>query len=323
MEKEKEVSEKSTKGEILKAYEALLKDVQKAKTDVPKQQQEEKAKKVILDKLADVDNDSIVKSVVSLKSNLNNALDELTQRLTEEFQKLENIREAIALEKKSLDDLYSLSANTDSLAAMLLAQKEKRESFEQEIAEKRAQWEQEKEKHEIEKKEYSAELQKNRKREEEEHAYNQKIKRQKEQDVYEAQRAELENGLKERKITFEKEFAAREEALKITENEFAELQKNAAEFPGKLEKSLKEKEQEISEKLKAKYDFDIQLIKNQNEAELKLKEQITNSLQEKIKEQQAQIKEYADKANRAEAAMKDIAVKALESATKKVYKDEG
>jgi hypothetical protein len=319
----KEVSEKSTKGEILKAYEALLSDVQQAKADVPKQQQEEKAKKVVLDRLADVDNDSIVKSVVSLKSNLNNSLDELTQCLTEEFQKLENIREAIALEKKSLDDLYSLSANTDSLAAMLLAQKEKRESFEQEIAEKRDQWEQEKAKHETTEKEYLVELQKNRKREEEEYGYNQKIKRQKEQDVYENQRAELEKGLKERKIAFEKEIAAREQALKTTENEFAELQKNATEFPEKLEKLLKEKETEISEKLKTKYDFDIQMIKHQNEAELKLKEQITNSLQEKIKEQQAQIKEYADKANRAEAAMKDIAVKALESATKKVYKDEG
>jgi hypothetical protein len=319
---EKEVSEKNTKVEILKAYEALLKDVQQSKSDVPKQQQEEKVKKETLDKGSDINNESILKSVVSLKSNLNNSLDELTQHLTEEFKKLENIRAAISLEKKSLEDLYSLSANTDSLAAMLLTQKEKRESFEHEISEKRAQWEQEKVKNETTEKEYSAELQKSRKREEEEYAYNQKIKRQKEQDVYEDKKAELEKELKERKNAFDKDIAGREQALKITENELAELRKNNAEFPEKLEKSLKEKETEISEKLKTKYDFDIQIIKNQNEAELKLKEQIINSLQEKIKEQQTQIKEYADKATRAETGMKDIAVKALESATKKIYKDE-
>ena len=40
-----EVSEKSTKAEILKAYEALIKDVQTAKADVPKQVQEEKQRK--------------------------------------------------------------------------------------------------------------------------------------------------------------------------------------------------------------------------------------------------------------------------------------
>ena len=37
-----EVTEKNTKSEILKAYESLLKEVQSAKADVPKQVQEEK-----------------------------------------------------------------------------------------------------------------------------------------------------------------------------------------------------------------------------------------------------------------------------------------
>jgi len=54
----------------------------------------------------------------------------------------------------------------------------------------------------------------------------------------------------------------------------------------------------------------------QNEADIRLKDQTVNSLQEKIKEQQEQLKEYADKANRAEANVKDIAVKAIENASK-------
>ena len=45
-----EVSEKNTKADILKAYETLLKDVQTAKADVPKQIQEEKQRKETLDK---------------------------------------------------------------------------------------------------------------------------------------------------------------------------------------------------------------------------------------------------------------------------------
>jgi 2-hydroxy-3-keto-5-methylthiopentenyl-1-phosphate phosphatase len=131
-----EVSEKSTKAEILKAYEQLLKDVQTAKADVPKKMQEEKQRNETLDKVSNVSSESIVKGITALKSGLNNSLEEILKSLTDEFRKLEEIRAAIALEKKSLEDLYALSANTDSLAAMLLTQKAKKESFEKEMKEK-------------------------------------------------------------------------------------------------------------------------------------------------------------------------------------------
>ena len=160
------VTEKNTKAEILKAYDALLKKVQDEKADVPKRIQEEKVRKETVEKVADVNNDSIVKSITGLKSSLNNSLDELQLSLGGEFKKLEDIRAAITAEKQYLEDLYSLSANTDSLAAMLLAQKEKKDNFEQtmnekdevfnkEMNEKKAQWEQDQAKHKSAEKEYT------------------------------------------------------------------------------------------------------------------------------------------------------------------------
>jgi chromosome segregation ATPase len=140
---------------------------------------------------------------------------------------LEEIRAAIVLEKKSLEDLCSLSANTDSLATMLLVQKEKKETFEKTIKEK-------------------------------EDAFNAEIA--------------------EKKVQFEQEVSNREQALKNAEAELAELRKS--------------------------------------NADIRLKDQIIASLQGKIKEQQAQLKENMDKANRAEANVKDIAVKAIENSSK-------
>ena len=58
------------------------------------------------------------------------------------------------VEKQYLEDLYSLTANTDSLAAMLLAHKEKNDSFEKEMKEKKELWENEKAKQKTEEKEY-------------------------------------------------------------------------------------------------------------------------------------------------------------------------
>jgi len=322
-----EVSEKNTKAEILKAYESLLKGVQNAKADVPKQIQEEKQRKETLEKVEGISNEGIVKSIAALKSGLSNSLDEILQSLTNEFKKLEEIRAAIVLEKKSLEDLYSLSANTDSLAAMLLVQKEKKENFEKEMKEKeesfanemaakKEQWEIEKAKQKTDEKEYTDELTKRRKREEEEYTYNLKIRRQKEQDEYDSKKQQLEKELTDKKAQFEQEVSSRELNLKNAEAELAELRKNNAEFPAKLEKALKDKETEVTKQLQTKYGFDMQLMEKQSAADIRLKDQIITSLQEKIKEQQEQMKENTDKANRAEANVKDIAVKAIENASK-------
>jgi len=333
-----EVSEKSTKAEILKAYDALLKGVQSAKADVPKQVQEEKQRKETLDKVAKVSNEGIVKSITTLKTELSSSLDEMLQSLSEEFRKLEEIRAAIALEKQSLEDLYSLSANTDSLAAMLLTQKEKKEKFEQEMTQKeeafthemntkKEQWEIEKAKQKTEEKEYADELTKRRKREEEEYTYNLKIRRQKEQDEYDAKKTQLEKEMSDKKLQFDKdltdknvkfeqEVSLRESNLKNAEAELAELRKNNATFPAQLDKALKEKEEDVTKLLQTKYNFDIQLKEKQYEGDVRLKDQMIISLQEKIKEQQDQLKEFADKANLAEANVKDIAVKAIENASK-------
>jgi hypothetical protein len=333
-----EMTEKNTKAEILKAYETLLQDVQTAKADVPKKMQEEKQRNETLEKVSNVSNEGIVKGINTLKTSLNNSLDEVLKNLTEEFKKLEEIRAAIKLEKQSLEELYSLSANTDSLAAMLLAQKAQKENFEkekkgkeeafaEEMALKKEQWEIEKNRKKAEEKEFTDEQAKRRKREEDEYAYNLKIRRQKEQDEYDSKKLHLDKELTDKKLQFEKdmtdkklqfeqEVSSRELNLKNAEAELAELRKNNAEFPAKLEKALKDKETDVTKLLQTKFGFDIQLKDKQYEGDIRLKDQMIASLQEKIKEQQAQFKENTDKANRAEANVKDIAVKAIENASK-------
>lgn len=244
------VTEKNTKVEILKAYDALLKKVQEEKAGVPKQVQEEKVKKEIVEKVAGINNENITKSIANLKSSLINSLDELQASLSGEFKKLEELRAAITIEKQYLEDLYSLSANTDSLAAMLLAQKEKKESFEQmmkekeeafnkEINEKKNQWEQEQAKHKTEEKEYADELVKRRKREEDEYQYTLKVTRQKEKDEYETKKASLEKELTDRRAAFEQEIAQREQTVKNAETELNELRKENAAFPALFEQKKK------------------------------------------------------------------------------------
>ena len=53
------VSSKNTKTEILEAYENLLEEVQKAKANHPKLQQEEKQNKEISDRVSDLSKDNL------------------------------------------------------------------------------------------------------------------------------------------------------------------------------------------------------------------------------------------------------------------------
>jgi hypothetical protein len=289
--------------------------------------QEEKVKKETVEKVTGISNENITKSIDCLKSSLINSLAELQSNLSGEFRKLEDLRAAITIEKQYLEDLYSLSANTDSLAAMLLTQKEKRDSFEQlmkekeyvfnkELSEKKIQWEQEQAKHKMEEKEYSDELAKRRKREEDEYQYTLKVTRQKEKDEYETKKAGLEKELVDRRATFEQEIAQREQTIKSAETELNELRKETAIFPEKQERAVHAKEEEITKTLKTQYDFDIKLTTKQHEGEIRLRDQQIRSLQEKIQELQVQVKEYSEKATNAEAGVRDIAVKAIESAAK-------
>jgi hypothetical protein len=291
-----------------------------------------------VNKVSGISQEGIVKGISNLKISLNNSLDQLESNLIGEFKKLEEIRSAISVEKQYLEDLYSLSANTDSLAAMLLVQKEKKETFELKMTETEAsfyekmkiektafagetdalkeQWNIEKQKHATEEKEYAEELKKQRRREADDYEYNLKTARQKEQDAYEANKAEQEKLLTQKKSAFESETAKRLEILKSAETELNELRKINAEFPKKLDASLADKEKEITEKLKSQFDFEQKLSLKHNEGELKLKNQTIASLQEKIAEMQARIKELGEKANIAESSVKDIAVKAIENSSK-------
>ena len=322
-----EITSKNTKAQIMDAYENLLTKVKDAKKEVPKQMQEERLRIETVEKVAKVSSGSITNEISVLKNKVDSSLEDLQKKLTNEFNKLEDIRKAIHIETKNLEDLYTLTATTDSLAVMILSQKKqkedfefeiktKKDAFEQEISDLRELWKVEKEKQINEEKEYQAEKKKNRLREEDEYQYKLKIDRQKDKDIYESKKLKLETELSDKKADFEQETEKREASIKEAEQELAELRKTNKEFPVKLEKALTDKEKSIIEQQTVKFAFENKLLANQNEGELKLKIQTISSLKEKISEMQQMIKELSEKVNKAENTVKDIAVKAIDSSSK-------
>ena len=130
---DKKISTTNTKAQIIQAYNELLKKLEEKSQDNPKEVQERKEAAKTVESAQRNSEDSIIKEIVKIKTSFTEALDKIKGNLTDEYKKLADIQAAIKIEKKHLEDLYGISTNADSFAAILLAQKESREKFEEEM----------------------------------------------------------------------------------------------------------------------------------------------------------------------------------------------
>ncbi len=323
---EPEVSSRSTKTEILDAYNALLKKLKEQKP-VDRQVEKEKAEKVqIVETAAQNSEEKIVKGLADLKLGITKALDETEQQLLGEFKRLNGMRQAIEIEKKNLEEIHDIRSEADSLAALLLAQKERKQAFEAEIQQKRnefdaemmqkrLQWKKEQDDYERIKKEREEEVKKSRQREEEEYGYNLRLQRKKDEDAYAANKAAQEKELQEKKLILEKAWLERETDLAARERELVDLRAQVEAFPAELEQAVKATEQAVTERLQFTYQHEKAMLAKEMEGERKLSQQIIQSLETKIKEQDEQIRQLTQKTNEAGMQVQNIAIKAIEGAS--------
>jgi hypothetical protein len=290
---EKKVSATSTKNEILEAYNEALAQLQKSKTEAPKVVKEQEEKKAVVKAASENTESSLVKNIAELKLTINSALDKVADALVAEQKKLSQITEAINIEQIRLEDLYQINAGADSLATLLLVQKQKKEQFEAEIDdkqqkaseeilakktafetelnEKKAKWTKEQQEHDLAVKERDTLLQKERKREEEEYAYNIKTTRKKEQDIYLQLKESQENQLADQKFLAEKQVA---ELKAAAEKEVTEKRKAFEKEIAEREQVVSAREAEFAELKKKAETFPVELQKAVTQAEKTVAEKL-------------------------------------------------
>ncbi|MDY0077677.1 MAG: hypothetical protein RBR87_10410 [Bacteroidales bacterium] len=321
------VSSTNTKAQILKAYEEVLKKLEEKSEAKPKEVQQRKEAILTVESAQKNTDEKIIADITAIKNSFVESLEKVQESLSNEYDKLAEIQAAIKIEKKNLEDLYGLSTNADSFAAILLAQKEsqhrfdeemksKKESLDAEIANTKLRWDKEKAEKEALDKEEKLLLEKTRTREEEEYNYNLQQKRKKETDEYQLIKSQQEAELREKRIAFEKEFAEREKSIVETETEYAALKKAAEQFPKELEKAIQNAQADLEKSLTTQFKYEKNLIAKETEGLIKLKDLQVSSLESKIKEMEERIKELGQKADTSEKSLKDIALKAIERSTK-------
>jgi chromosome segregation ATPase len=271
----------------------------------------------------------IIKRLSDLKTAVGKELSDVSAKLEEETSRYNQMKSAIELKERELKEIFEIERNAYSLAALMEAQKQRKEEFEAEMEERqdlletdiqqtRQQWQKEKQQYLEDLKEQKKEDEKLRKREKEEYEYNFK----REQELAKAKLADeiaaLEKELQKKKADFELTVTTKETALQKRESEVAErekdiddLQAKVASFPQELEDRINRAVADAVNSVKQAAQKNEELLKKGYEGEQNVLQTRIEGLEKTVASQKQQLEGLTRQLEKAYEKVQDIAVKAV------------
>ena len=322
------LSTKSTKEEMLRAYNDLVARFQEKQEDASERQTEVKrvAEASVVERASKYTVETIIKGLADLNIYVGKALNDLSRELTTEAGKLEEIREAIDIDTKNLEELHDIHLAADTLAGLIKDHHEKKAAFEVEraeaeqefnfqMAEKKFEWKKEQEAYAAALKDNETRVKKEREREREEYEYNLALTRKKDVDAYEAQKAALLKTLEEERSKQERDLNNRETAVKTQEAEIADLRARVTGFPPELTAAVERAEKEANSRAETQARQEAQLLAKEIDGDKRVAQLKISALEESVARQVAQSEALTKKLDEANAKVEEIAVKAIEGAS--------
>ena len=263
------VSMANTKKELLAAYEAAKKRFENLNRNLL---DAEKARKRMEKQVAAATADSQaaqdpVKRLHDLRGAISRELSDLAERFESEIETYRKIQSAIETKQDELKTLYEVETAASDLAALIDAQRAKKEQFDQDMAAQktafeaemqamRAQWQREKADHDRNVKEQAQAIDKQRQREKEEYEYTLAREKSQRKNAIEDELQALETEIAAKRNHFENEIQqrkaeldAREAAILSRENEVAALEKEVAHFPELYQQLLQKESLQFAERI--------------------------------------------------------------------------
>lgn len=338
------ISSKSTKAQILKAYNELEKEKAELEKKLKTSEQEvtklkkqpaaaattskpmikEKSVVKVVGDSAKVENvEGIILNLENIEKGLGKAMSEVANKLTVEAESLAELTQNINEEKEQLGKLYDIKVDNGILDNLVTEYEEskttfgeesdkKRKEFEEDIAEKRKAWNKDKDLHFQKTSERDEENRKQQEREREEHEYNLELDRGLKDDEYEQKKKLLQLELDELRETKENAWAADEKALKDLEDDFNTYKTKFEEIPDKLDKAIKKAEAEGKAIIERDAKEKAELLDKETESEKRIFELTIESLDNTIKTQNSRITSLSKQLESALKQAQDLAVKAIE-----------
>ncbi|MDJ0744236.1 MAG: hypothetical protein QNJ32_12850 [Xenococcaceae cyanobacterium MO_167.B27] len=312
------------KDRILAAFNQLLQQYQKAESKVATK--EEAAEKIknqeLVTKATDYTVDNIVNGMALLQLEFGTAINELTENLTTESIKLEELKKAIAVEKNHLQQLSQVRIVADTLHILqqehqgklrLLEEKtsKQQEEITKETENYRKQWEKEQAEFDNRIQEEDRLLQQKREQEEADFQYELARQRKIETDDYEEDKRQQEIELADIRTEKEKNWQEREQYLADNLQEFTENTQKIATFEEKIKEAYNKAKGNAIKEAERKAKVESDLLEKEWEAEKQGYEFKIEALQATIERQINQISELTAQLQETNTQSQNLAMRAF------------
>ncbi len=242
-----ETATKETKEQIMSAFNQFLAHQKAGELKVfTKEEELEKEKnKQLLEKASEYTVDNIVNQMASLQLSFGRTLQGLSENLTTESSKLDELKTAIAVKKEQLEQLRQVRLVADAIYILRQEHQEQlrileeqttsqRESLQKEIEKTRFIWENEQEEFTTKVEEERELICKQREQEAEDYQYEIERNRKIETDEYEEMKRQQEREINAANVEKEKAWTERENSLTQQESKYKENQKKIEGFEERL-----------------------------------------------------------------------------------------
>lgn len=255
------VSQPESKEQILSTFQKLLAEKKKneSKVSTKGEEAEKQKNKELIQVASTYTVDSIVNGMASLQLNFGSIINDVSERLTTEVSKLDELKRAIAIENDRLENLQQIRLVADALHILTQEHQElleslenqaasQKETIEKERTQLRKAWQKEQAEFEFGVTEETEFLIKQRNQEKADYTYELERLRKIELDEYEEIKRQQERSLSEENQEKEKNWKEREKFLTDYQAEFEDNEKKIAGFEEELKKAyIKAKEDAIKE----------------------------------------------------------------------------
>ena len=302
-----EITQRSTKADLFKAYQAMREKTDSLNANqLPLSQQAEinQEEEKILAKTANLLPQNLDENISALNQKVQETLNSLRDKLISESEKLSQLRQAISIETKRLEEAHNIKLANDTLQILIadyeLKQKELDKrlieaelSLNEAIEQKRKIWE----------------------REQEEYKYNLKIERKQADDLREMERTKKKAVWQEEIDKKTNELTAQEENLNQRLKELENMKVEISGFPAKLELAIEKVKKEQALILQKDFAVQKQLAEQQRDSEKNILEAKIENLQEILKNQNLEITSLKKSLSEANQRAQNLATVIVENAS--------
>ena len=328
--------ETTGKAKILAEFQQLLRDRNQIESRVTTREEEAKQEQNqrLLEIASQYTTDRIVRGLTDLQLEFSGTVTTLSDRLSSETTKLDELRQAIAIETQNLQDLRQTRIVADALYILNQEHQERlrlleeratreREALEKEMTAARKVWQQEADEFNTAVAENDALLGQVRQRQEADYEYETERSRTIANDEYEETRRQVERETQAATEAKEKDWAEREAVLAANQAALAEYRQKIEAFPAELEEAIKKAREEGIRDANQDGKVKADLLAKEWEGIKQGYDLQIQSLNAKIQQQTEQISEISGQLQAALRQAQELAMRAFDSSSNRMTTTQG